>query len=96
MFTSTSMVDVFGGIAFVTSMIGIMPQVWKAMRTKSTRDVSMVMLINYMICSISWVVYGSYTDAALVVYSNIVGLIVSVISIWQKWYYDSFTQHVAN
>lgn len=45
--------QLFGFIAFVTSLIGLLPQVYKAYITKSTQDVSLSMLINYLIGSVS-------------------------------------------
>ncbi len=82
-------ITISGLVATITSFIGLMPQVYKTYQTKSARDVSMVMLINYFICSAAWIVYGTYTSSGFVVYSNIVGLIISIISILQKRHYDA-------
>lgn len=66
-----------------------MPQIHKTYKIKSANDVSMAMLCNYMICSIAWIGYGAYTKAGFVVFSNVVGLITSIISVLQKRYYDA-------
>jgi MtN3 and saliva related transmembrane protein len=79
-----------GIIAFVTSFIGLIPQIYKALKTKSASDISMAMLINYMICSAAWIVYGSASESIFVLLSNIVGLISCIILIFQKRYYDSY------
>lgn len=81
--------ELFGSIALITSLIGLLPQVYKAYITQSTRDISMAMLINYLICSFSWIIYGMYQNSLFVIASNIAGLIISVISIIQKRYYDA-------
>lgn len=78
----------FGTIALVSSIIGLLPQIYKSFKTKSTNDISMIMLLNYLVCSISWIIYGICTNSSFVVWSNIVGLITSTISIIQKKYYD--------
>ncbi|MDO4975500.1 MAG: SemiSWEET family transporter [Alphaproteobacteria bacterium] len=78
----------FGTIALVTSIIGLLPQIYKSFKTKSTNDISMIMLLNYLICSISWIIYGTYTKSDFVIWSNIIGLITSLIAIFQKRYYD--------
>ena len=78
----------FGTAALVTSIIGLIPQIYKSFKTKSTNDISMIMLLNYFVCSISWIVYGIYTKSVFVIWSNIIGLITSLISILQKRYYD--------
>lgn len=82
-------VDLFGIIATVTSFIGFIPQIYKTYKTKSAHDISKIMLYNFLLCSISWIVYGIYTSADFVVYSNVVGLITILVSILQKRYYDA-------
>lgn len=84
-----SLVSIFGLIATITSFIGLIPQIYKTYQTKSAQDLSMIMLLNYLICSSAWIGYGIYTSSEFVVYSNIVCLATSVISILQKRYYDA-------
>jgi MtN3 and saliva related transmembrane protein len=81
-------IDFFGSLALITSIVGLMPQVCKMARTKSAKDVSMIMLINYLICSLAWIFYGFFTDSKFVVLSNIAGLVTSLVLIWQKIRYD--------
>lgn len=80
--------NILGFIASITGIIGFIPQIYKAYSTKSTSDLSMGMLINYAICCITWAGYGFIENASFVLYSNILGAIVSFISIGQKIYYD--------
>lgn len=80
--------DIAGIIAVITSMIGLLPQVFKAVKTRSTTDVSMVMLINFLICSIAWIIYGGYANSIFVEVSNICGLFSCLILIMLKMYYD--------
>ncbi|MDR2107018.1 MAG: hypothetical protein LBO73_00625 [Holosporaceae bacterium] len=77
-----------GTVAAIASLIGLFPQVYKSYKTKSTVDVSMGMLINYLVCSVAWVIYGACTDSKFVLFSNIVGTIISLISVVQKRIYD--------
>ena len=78
----------FGTAGFITAVIGLTPQVYKAFKTKSTKDIAMVMLINYFLGSVCWTVYGIYTCSKFVIWSNIAVLITSSITIVQKIYYD--------
>ncbi len=78
----------FGSIAFITSVIGLLPQVYKAIQTRSTLDISMTMLINYLVCSIAWIIYGGYTNSFFVLFSNLLGLISSLVLVVLKFYYD--------
>ncbi|AWN75584.1 SemiSWEET family transporter [Legionella anisa] len=78
-----------GIVAFITSFIGLLPQIIKSLKTKSTQDLSMIMLINYLICSVAWIIYGSSTDSFFVISSNVVGLLVSLLLILLKKHYDA-------
>jgi MtN3 and saliva related transmembrane protein len=81
--------EFFGYIALITSLIGLAPQVYKTYKTKSAWDLSMVMLVNYVICSFAWIVHGFLEQSFFVVASNIAGLVISLISVLQKIYYDA-------
>jgi MtN3 and saliva related transmembrane protein len=77
-----------GVVATVTSIVGLFPQVYKSYRTKSTADISMIMLVNYLVCSVAWVAHGVCSGSSFVVYSNVVGTALSGLSIIQKVIYD--------
>jgi MtN3 and saliva related transmembrane protein len=77
-----------GSVALITSIIGLFPQVYKSYKTKSAEDVSMIMLVNYLVCSVAWIIHGVCTNSEFVVYSNIVGTVLSCASIAQKVVYD--------
>ncbi len=79
----------FGFLALITSFIGLIPQIYKTYVTKSAKDISYLMLYNFLLCSISWTIYGYTTSSIFVLSSNIVGTITTIISILQKKYYDS-------
>ncbi|HTM64091.1 MAG TPA: SemiSWEET family transporter [Gammaproteobacteria bacterium] len=86
--------NIFGVIALVTSFIGLLPQSYKAFKTRSTLDISMLMLVNYVICSLAWIIYGWEIQASFVIASNVVGLISALILILQKnWYDKRAVQH---
>ncbi|WP_083495757.1 SemiSWEET family transporter [Wolbachia endosymbiont of Trichogramma pretiosum] len=76
----------FGFIAFITSLIGLFPQLYRSYITKLTRDVLMLMLVNCLICSSSWIIYGICQGLTFVILINIAGLVISIISIVQKCY----------
>ena len=79
----------FGSVAFITSVIGLLPQVVKTFQLRSAGDVSMVMLINYSICSLAWIVYGGFSNSWFVLSSNVLGLFSSILLIALKWHYDA-------
>lgn len=80
--------EIFGYVALITAIIGLMPQVIKSYKTHSTDDISMVMLINYFVGSFAWIVHGLSVNDNFVVWSNVLGGTVSIISIIQKLKYD--------
>lgn len=84
-----SIVMLSGIVAFITSFVGLLPQIVKSLKTRSTQDLSMIMLINYLICSLAWIIYGSSTDSFFVIASNVVGLIISLLLILLKRHYDT-------
>lgn len=79
----------FGMIAFITSIVGLFPQVYKALQTRSTKDISMLMLLNFLICSFAWIVYGAYTASFYVEASNVLGLLSCVILMSLKYFFDT-------
>lgn len=84
--------SLFSFLAVFTSVIGLLPQVYKSYVTKSTSDISMLMLINYLACSISWIVHGIVQFDIFVLLSNLAGLAISLILILQKRYYDKMSR----
>ena len=78
----------FGKLAFVTTVIGLIPQVIKAYQTKSMRDVSLFMLLNCWICAFAWLAYGICIASSDLIWSEIFCLIVTTISLVQKTVYD--------
>lgn len=83
-----TLIDFFGTLAFVTSIIGLVPQILKSYKTKSTKDISFLMLLNYAVCAAVWVIYGTFISSSFVVWSNAVALLSSIVSIIQKYIYD--------
>lgn len=83
-----SIITFSGSIAFITSVIGLFPQLYKVMKTRSTADISMLMLINYFICSLAWIIYGAYTASLYVQLANILGIVSCALLILIKYRFD--------
>jgi MtN3 and saliva related transmembrane protein len=86
--------EIFGTMAMVTSIISLLPQIYKAAKTHSTSDISMCMLVNYAVCSVCWIVYGMLSGGVFVVWSNAFCGITSIISICQKRKYDKMLHKI--
>lgn len=83
-----SLESFFGTVALITSLIGLFPQSYKAMKTRSTMDISMLMLLNFLCCSVAWVIYGFCIQSHIVIFSNIIGTVACLLLTLQKYYYD--------
>jgi len=80
--------DIIGTTALITTIIGLFPQIYKVFKTKSAKDISMVMLVNFFACSLAWIIYGIGTQSKFIIESNSACLISAIILIMQKKYYD--------
>ena len=69
---------IVGFIAAFTSTISLIPQIYQTYKTKSVEDLSMLMLINFTICSISWIIYGFLTNTTSVWITNVIMTISSI------------------
>lgn len=81
-------IDILGIIASTTSVIGFLPQIYKIKRTKSVQDLSFFMLLNFLLCSLAWMVYGILTPSHYVFITNTAGVCASFVLLSQKIYYQ--------
>jgi MtN3 and saliva related transmembrane protein len=81
--------NLLGWLAFLTSIIGLIPQIYKTFQVKSAQDLSFTMVLNYALGSLCWIAYGAITSTFYVLLSNVVGLGASLFLMGQKWYYDA-------
>jgi MtN3 and saliva related transmembrane protein len=81
-------IDSIGIIASITSVAGFLPQIYKIQKTRSVQDLSVLMLLNFLICSFAWTIYGNLTNSNYVLMTNIAGLGVSCILLSQKLYFQ--------
>jgi MtN3 and saliva related transmembrane protein len=82
------MIVVLGFIASITSVISLIPQIVKSYKTKSVGDLSILMIINFLISSISWTLYGMLIGAVSVWATNIVMTVFAIILMKLKFKYD--------
>ncbi|MBI2706874.1 MAG: PQ-loop repeat-containing protein [Proteobacteria bacterium] len=81
-------IDTIGIIASVTSVVGFLPQIYKNQQTKSVQDLSAWMLLNFLVCSLAWMIYGSLTDSFYVLLTNVACLCASGFLMGQKMYFQ--------
>jgi MtN3 and saliva related transmembrane protein len=81
-------IDLIGIIASVTSVAGFFPQIYKNQRTRSVSDLSALMLLNFVVCSLAWVIYGGLTGSTYVLVTNVACLCASGCLMGQKMYFQ--------
>jgi MtN3 and saliva related transmembrane protein len=64
--------------AFLT-MFSFVPQIAKALKTKSVRDVSIVTLLQLSLGVLLWIIYGIYLKDAIIILANTVTLATLII-----------------
>lgn len=78
------MLGLISFVAIFTSIVSLIPQLYKTYKSRSAEDLSMCMLINFFICSLSWIAYGVITESLSVWLSNLIMIIFSALLIFFK------------
>ena len=68
-------IDLFGFLAALLTTIAFLPQLYKTWQTKSADDVSLVMLILFIIGLIFWIIYGLKINSIPILVANIITFI---------------------
>ena len=82
------LVHIIGFLAAFTSTISLIPQVIKMWKTRSVADISTVMILNFLLTSVLWILYGLMITSWSVWVTNIFMLIFAIIMIWLKFKYN--------
>lgn len=68
-----------GIIAACLTMLSFVPQIFKSMRTRSVRDVSLVTLLQLSLGVTLWIAYGAYRRDFIIIGANVVTLATLII-----------------
>ena len=68
-------INLFGFSAALLTTIAFLPQLYKTWKTKSADDVSLTMLISFIIGLICWIIYGLKINSIPILISNIITFI---------------------
>jgi MtN3 and saliva related transmembrane protein len=77
-----------GIIAGALTSIRFVPQVYRSLRIKETRDISLWFLIIVFFQSVFLIFYGISKPDNLIVYMNVLPLLCSIILLFLKVHYD--------
>jgi len=80
-------VTLLGVFAGVLTTIAFLPQVLKIWRTKSTGDISLAMLVTFIMGISVWLVYGVLIRSLPIILANSVTLVLTVVILCFKLRY---------
>lgn len=76
--------ELFGSIAGILTTISFFPQVYKTFKSKSAKDLSLLMFSLFTLGIIFWLVYGILINSRPVIISNSITLISSALILFYK------------
>lgn len=77
-------IDILGYIAGILVVISLLPQVIKSWKTKSTKDISLLRYIVYVIGLILWIAYALIIKNIPVGLMNSIGLVLATSILYLK------------
>lgn len=75
----TDFINLLGLIAGTLTTIAFLPQLIKTWKSKSAKDVSLVMMITFCVGVFLWIVYGLAIEAMPIVVANVVTLALALL-----------------
>lgn len=76
--------DIIGYAAATVGTILMLPQVYKSYRTRRVDDISMAMVIVYIVNCTLWEVYGWLLDSMPIILCNMIALVIAFIQLYLK------------
>lgn len=87
---------IIGISAATLTTFSFVPQIYRVAKTKSIKDLSLVMLLQFA-CGVSlWAIYGFYLKDNVIIFANIVTLVSLFILISQYFVYSKKKQERSN
>ena len=70
--------DSFGYVAAILTTIAFLPQLLRTFITKSANDVSLLLLILFIIGLLFWIIYALQSNALPVLIANVITLVLNL------------------
>lgn len=77
-------IEIIGLIAAALTTSSFLPQVYKAWKHKSTKDISLTMYLAFLLGIILWLVYGIAIDSLSIIIANTITIVLAVLIIIAK------------
>jgi len=85
---STFFFEFIGYMAAFFGTILMLPQAYKTYRTQHVKDISLVMLIIYIINCMLWGIYGSFLQSVPMLLCNGIALVIGLLMLTMKIVYS--------
>lgn len=82
-----TLINIVGYTATIVGTMLMLPQVWKAWKTKRVEDLSFGMVVLYFFNCLLWLLYGLLLTARPLILANGIALIISVVQMLLKLKY---------
>lgn len=83
---------VIGSTAAILTMFGFLPQIFKVLKTKSVKDVSLLTLLQLSSGVSLWIAYGLHLKNAIIITANAVTLITLLVLLYLYSYHRRIKQ----
>lgn len=80
-------VDILGYAAGAVTCLTFLPQVIKTWQSKSAKDISLNMFLIAATNEVMWIVYGVLLNNWVIILTNVIVLLMSLIMIYLKFKY---------
>jgi MtN3 and saliva related transmembrane protein len=71
--------QIVGSAAATLTMFGFVPQIQKILQTRSVKNVSLPMLIQFSLGVFLWALYGVHIEDNIVILANVISLTTLII-----------------
>lgn len=83
---------IIGSSAAILTMFSFIPQIIKALKTKSVKDVSLVTLVQLSLGVLLWIAYGFYLKDPIIITANSITLATLIILLCLYFNYRRINQ----
>ena len=81
-------IDVIGYVAATCTTLSFLPQLFRVVKLKSARDISLGMFLIFSVGTALWLTYGLLSHSKPGTVANAVTFLLSVSILWMKLRYD--------
>lgn len=84
--------DLIGSVAGTLTTIAFLPQVLKTYRSRSAKDISLVMFLLFSLGVFLWLLYGLSIQSMPIIISNFITLVLSLSILVMKFWFGRKTK----